>query len=208
MPGKSCFALFLMVLASVLASAQTSEDLAAKYPVVAAYQVRPEILMTAKYAEDGQVCEMTLEKRHYQTAEEIDLGSTIPAKMIDQLTDELVPASERGKPTSRWLDKDSYVAGGVSFTKHDFENVTIEMHGSYSCNQGASSKGHLSCDSGGNEVVVIRWKQRACVAPKQTRNASEKKDANAFTTSMETVDPKTGNLHLTIPLVASTKPKQ
>src|SRR5262249_46747483 len=100
MPGKSCFAVFLMVLASVLASGQTSEDLAAKYQVVAAYQVRPGILMTANYAEDGQVCEMVLERRY--TPDQTDADSTIPGKLEDQLIDELAPAAERGSATSRW----------------------------------------------------------------------------------------------------------
>lgn len=188
------FTLCLMLTA--FAFGQTPGELAAKYPVVSAYEVRPGILMTARYAADGQVCQMVLETRHYHRADEIDLGSTIPTKLEDRLIDELVPENERGKPTkSRWLNGD--VGGGVTYTKRDFENVSIEVHGSYSCREKKSSKGQLSCDTGGDEVVVIHWKKRTCATPK----------ANDTAKDSDTIDPATGNLHLTIPLVATTKPR-
>ena len=38
---------------------QLSIELSAKYPVVTSYEVRPGILMTPKYSDDGQVCEMS-----------------------------------------------------------------------------------------------------------------------------------------------------
>lgn len=134
------------LMIAVIACGQTSSELAAKYPVVAAYEVRPGILMTAQYAKDGQICEMVLETRHYRTPDEIDLSSTIPPGLIDQLTDEMVPASERGPATNRWLTN-SHVAGGVSHVQRDFENVLIERDGSAST---------------GDEIVIIRWKKRTC----------------------------------------------
>jgi hypothetical protein len=155
----------MTIVAAVTVLGQSSDELAAKYPVVSAYQVRPGILMTAKYADDGQVCEMTIEKRHYSAPREVDLSSNIPRRLIDQLTDDLVPESERGPATSRYLSDDSYVAGGVSYIKRDFEKVSIEIHGSTS----------ESCN-GGDEVVVIRWKKRACVVPKTTAVDSTKKN--------------------------------
>jgi|SRR5580698_5600112 hypothetical protein len=146
----ACF----LILVTISANGQTSEDLGAKYPAVAAYEVRPGVLMTVKYAEDGQACEMTLEKRHSSSKDrDIDLGSNIPGKVVDELTDELAPVVDRGPATGRYLSPDSYVAGGVSYTKRDFQNVSIEVHGDTS----------ISCD-GGEKVVVIRWKKRVCAA--------------------------------------------
>lgn len=162
---KLLLALCVTIFAAVAVLGQTSDELAAKYPVVSAYQVRPGILMTAKYADDGQVCEMTIEKRHYSARREVDLSSNIPSKLIDQLTDDLVPETERGPATSRYLSDDSYVAGGVSYIKRDFEKVSIEIHGSTS----------ESCN-GGDEVVVIRWKKRACIVPKTTTADSTKEN--------------------------------
>jgi hypothetical protein len=190
-------------MVAVPACGQTSGDLATKYPVVSAYEVRPGILMTAKYAEDGQACEITLEKRH-QTPEKIDLGSTIPRERVKQLIDELVPASEKGQPTKRYLKgAESTIGGGVVDTESEFENVSIQIVGSTS----------ESCDSG-DEVVTIRWKKRTCAAPKPSAASSMKPDkhTDAATTTKpagertDTVDPKTGNLHLTVPLVATKKP--
>jgi serine protease inhibitor ecotin len=40
------------------AAAQNQRQLEQKYPKVNAYVVRPNILLTAQYASDGQVCEM------------------------------------------------------------------------------------------------------------------------------------------------------
>lgn len=151
--GSLPLAFCLLVIAS--ASGQTADDLASKYPVVSAYEVRPGILMTAKYAADGQACEITLEKRH-ETPKKIDLGSTIPRDQIKQLIDELVPPSERGNPTKRYLkgDSESTIGGGVVDTESDYENVSIKIIGTTSS----------SCDSG-DEVVTIRWKKRTCAAP-------------------------------------------
>src|SRR5208337_2172246 len=130
MDGKSYLALFLMVLIAVFASGQTSDNLAGKYPAISAYQVRPGILMTAKYAGDGQVCQMVLERRY--TPDQTDADSTIPGKLEDQLIDELAPTTERGSSASgRWLNN-SFVAGGVTHRERDFENVLIEIDGTVS----------------------------------------------------------------------------
>jgi hypothetical protein len=152
--GKSLLALCVTVLVALSVNGQTSSDLAAKYPAVSAHEVRPGILMTVEYAEDGQVCELTIEKRHSKSKDkDIDLASAIPSKLIDELTDELAPAAERGPATSRYLSNESYVAGGVLDIKRDFENVYIREVGSTS----------QSCN-GGTEVVIIHWKKRACAA--------------------------------------------
>ena len=148
MPCRPCLALLLTIFAASLAKGQTSENLAAKYPVIAAYQVRPGILMTARYSEDGQVCEMVLERRY--TPDQSDADSTISPKLEDQLIEELVPTTERGQAKSRWLGN-SFVAGGVTHTERDFENVLIEIDGTV---------------SEGDKVVVIHWKKRACAATK------------------------------------------
>jgi len=51
--------LFLVFVVAALG--QTSADLGAKYPHDTACRVRPDVLMTARFAAGGQVCEMTLE---------------------------------------------------------------------------------------------------------------------------------------------------
>jgi hypothetical protein len=120
--------------------------LAAKYPVVSAYEVSPGILMTAKYAEDGQVCEMVLQRRYMP--DQTDADSTISVKLQDRLLDELASPTERGLATSRWLGN-SFAAGGITHKERDFENVLIEIDGTV---------------SGGDRFVMIHWKKRTCQA--------------------------------------------
>jgi hypothetical protein len=145
---KSLLAVGIIGVLTASVVGQTSDNLAAKYPAISAYEVRPVILMTAKYAGDGQVCEVVLQ-RHY-SPDQTDADSTIPSKLEDQLIDELVPAAERGPTTSHWL-RNSYVAGGVTHTERDFQSVVIEIDGTV---------------SGGDKVVMTHWKKRPCADAK------------------------------------------
>jgi hypothetical protein len=58
--AKTCI---LLLTLAVTALGQTSAELRAKFPQITSYKVRPDVLMTARFAADGQVCDMTLEKR-------------------------------------------------------------------------------------------------------------------------------------------------
>jgi len=51
-----------IILTALFFNGQSSDDLSARYAAVSANQVRPGILMTAKYAEDVQVGEMMLQR--------------------------------------------------------------------------------------------------------------------------------------------------
>src|SRR5690348_4325962 len=103
--------LLLWLLFGVFANGQTASDLSGKYPSVSAYEVRPGVLMTAKYASNGQACEMTLQR--YYSPNQTDADSTISAKLENELINELAPEAERGPATSKWL-RNSFTAGGVS----------------------------------------------------------------------------------------------
>lgn len=188
-------------LIPVLGWTQTAADFATKYPPVSAYEVRPGILMTAKYAEDGQICQMVLEPRHYQSGNNVDLHTVIPAEQEKQVLDELVPPPERGEPKNRWsnrapkdswVDPDSYVAGGVSYIKRSYENVSIEQHGYYRCQDNPPSKkanSNLDCSEGGDEAVVIRWTKRSCTPDKTNQSQMSVPARNPVTTPPEGIIP-------------------
>lgn len=150
--------LLLWLPLAIAAYGQTANDLAAKYHSVSAYELRPGILMTARYAEDGQICEAVIETRHYHPPSGIDLSSTIAESTEHELIDELVPPANRGKETSRWL-KNSYLQGGILHLEHDYENVLITTDGS---------------ENSGNEIIRIHWKKRTCSDIKPTAVASKK----------------------------------
>jgi len=201
---------------------QTAAELAAKYPSVSAYEVRPGILMTVKYASDGQICEMVLEPRHYQSGNNVYLETVLPAEQEKQVLDELVPASERGEPKNRWskrepkdswLDPASYMAGGVSYFKRSYENVSIEQHGYYRCHDNPKPKktdGKLDCSEGGDEVVVVHWTKRSCTAGK-TNGMGQMAPAGSATRAVTNVGPDgKGSPNYTVdpgtPVVAPVQP--
>src|SRR5689334_1105781 len=84
-----------LLLSASVALCHDAKTLAAKYPPVQTFVVRPGVLMTATFASDGQVCEIVLEKRHRQT-KSISLSPSIESELLDEILNELVPNSERG----------------------------------------------------------------------------------------------------------------
>lgn len=148
---KLLLALVLMAGATVSPGRQTSAGLRARYQVVTEYEVRPGILMAAKYAADGQACEMILAKRPIP-GPAAALGSSIPHNQAQQLIDELAP--DKGKPAKPYPrgNSASTISNNVEFTKTDFENVSVETLASVT-----------SCPQD-NVVIIIRWKKRACAA--------------------------------------------
>jgi len=140
-----------LLMLGAVAAAQDANTLRGKYRPVHAFEVRPSVLMTAKFADDGQVCELALEKRHSQD-KVVSLGSALPDKLIDEVLDEVVPESERGKPNKNLFGL-SEISGQSAVTIMDYENVEIRKLLSVSA----------GCDNG-VQVVTVRWTRRRCSA--------------------------------------------
>jgi hypothetical protein len=126
----------------------------AKYKAVEAYEVRPGILMFPRYSEDGQVCEIGLERRHY-SPEKVTLYSTLSHEEIDAIVNELAPASERGPRSQNPLDDLMLVGGHGMTTFEKYENVTVEIESAVIAN----SKNKNTVD---NVAAIIQWKHRKC----------------------------------------------
>jgi len=103
--------------------------------------------MTARFSGDGQVCEMTLEKRT-ATDSGIVFGGSFSEQEGRSLVDDLVPQDLRGRDlTGRF----NGTIEGVSFTnEYTYENVLVRMYGTRSV--GAVGYG----------VIVIKWPKRPC----------------------------------------------
>jgi len=123
-----------------------------KYKAVEAYEIRPGILIMPRYSEDGQVCEIGLERAHYSLAK-ITLDASLSRSEIDQIADELVHANERGPRTFGNLGDLVMEDGGALVTVADYERVSIQIYGSDSPKSGE-----------GNVAATIRWKTRKCQA--------------------------------------------
>lgn len=128
-----------------------------KYKAVEAYEIRPGILMLPKYAEDGQVCEITLETTN-AFSDTINLTPTLPRKTVLDLVDQLAPVDERGPRTMDFgRDYISQHSGESVTTFAEWENVAVNIYGKASTRCGA-----------GDVVAEIRWKKRTCATPKDS----------------------------------------
>ncbi len=138
----------------LLLTASPQKNTMAKYKAVEAYEVRPGILMFPSYSEEGQVCEIGLERRHY-SPEIITLYSTLSRKEVDAIVDELAPASERGPKSQNPLDSLMLVVGPGMTTFEQYENVTVRIESAVIANSGKKT----TVD---DVVAVIIWKHRKC----------------------------------------------
>lgn len=145
------FACFVILLCARPSSGQKRNQLAAKYKEVVAFEIRPGILAFSTFAKDGNVCRVIIERPGYlDGGQNSSFETGIPSEQVDLLVDEVVPLTERGKP-EKWLNSDSFVAGGVSLIKQDYENVSVSVYGS----------GALDGPNQTN-IVIIDWPKRGC----------------------------------------------
>jgi len=145
--AKGACAIFLTLGIATIVWGQSSADLTAKYRQVFSYELRPDVLMTPRYAADGQVCEMVLEKRQ-KTETGMVFGVSFSEKEVKELVDELVPEAERGRNLTRRLN--TTVVGDFITTEYSYENVFVRLHG---ITRPAPA---------GDRVITIIWPKRAC----------------------------------------------
>jgi TonB family protein len=138
--------LAFLLLGPATVAPQTSADLSTKYHQITSYELRPDVVMTPKYGADGQVCEMDIERRH-KTDTGIIFGSSFSKKDVRELVDELVPAKERGKDLTEFLN--STIDGGFITTEYSYENIVVTVRG-------------ITRPQPEDMVVVITWRKRTC----------------------------------------------
>jgi hypothetical protein len=142
----------LLLTLAVAAFGQTSADLSTKYPSVIAYRVRPHVLMTARFASDGQVCEMTLEKGQ-RTDTSIPYDDSFSNEEVHSLMDDLAPEGQRGRDlTGRFQG----TIEGLSYTTvYTYANVIVHVYGIRQLGEG-------QVGAAGYKVIVITWRTRTC----------------------------------------------
>jgi hypothetical protein len=139
----------LFVLSVPILTAQTESQIEQHYPRLKTYAVRPDLTLTAKYASDGQVCEMVFEPRHWD-GEKVLLISTLQEDPIN-VVEEVVPLNERGPRQKDESEGTSFVGGGVISRRIHYEKITVDVAG--------SSQGK---DWGGIMVALVKWRTRSC----------------------------------------------
>lgn len=142
-----CF--FIVLLIAIPALAQTANDFEKRYgSPTKEYELRPGIVLMAKYADDGEVCTAYVERRHISESG-FDLRLDLPEELITELSDELVPVASRGNTTK--ANGINRITGAVSDQLYDYENVSIiVLHSAV-----ANNKTGLG-------ALIIKWKNRSC----------------------------------------------
>jgi hypothetical protein len=148
-------AIFVCSLLLLTLSGNPDRDQFSKYKTVEAYEIRPGILMMPSYAADGQVCEIGLERRRY-SPEVIRLDSDIPDKDLNEIIDELVPASERGPRSKGLIGEEVEIDGGGMTANSDYENVSVQTFSHVLNNTRRNMKFEP------NVAATIKWKNRKC----------------------------------------------
>ena len=101
-----------------------------KYHAIKAYEIRPGIMMTPVYATSGDLCKISIERRHYSD-NRVDMDAAMSKEQIMSMFDELVPRKERGGPDGR-LPADTEISEsdlGMLAKSIPYKNVTFEMYG-------------------------------------------------------------------------------
>jgi hypothetical protein len=127
---------------------------------VESYEIRPGVLATPKYARNGALCQISIEKRHVQDAS-VDLGSTIPHKLSLEMIEELAPPSERGRADLQFAGSDYIYAGSGSMeiATADYKNILVQIFKTRS--------------DPGDTAVILKWKN-ACDTPQKSKRTPEK----------------------------------
>jgi len=139
---------FLILIICTAATAQSSTILRQKYgaPLKESYHVRANILATATYNKDGQVCEIVIEPLPPSTAIKSN-EQKIKSDILNELIDELVPMQERGKNLmSSFLNLKCLPRDDCAGTGEDYEKVYIYRNG--------------GIDS--HRYATIQWKKIVC----------------------------------------------
>ena len=141
-------ALYLIFFLCLPVAAQTSSELHRQYqltPIVESFEVRPEVIATVFYGEDGQAVEVLIRPRLFYANDAS--GKEMPYKVFEELLDEFAPAARRGK-LCKEIDT---VSGRNHYVHQTYENVSI-----YSVihNKGA--------DNATASTVQIRWERIYC----------------------------------------------
>ena len=144
-------------------SAHPAKELQSRYRRVESYEIRPGILATPTYGDTGQLCKLSVEKRHVQ-ADVVEMSPTMPSKLTHEIIDELAPDSERGRRTraSGPFDYET-ISGSVAVLLLDYENVSVQIYRDRS--------------GSGDTAVILKWKKSACGSysepnPKRSGNAN------------------------------------
>jgi len=148
-------ALFLFVVLLVPSGlSQSATDLAQKFPHHEIYEVEPGVVMSAKFAANGLVCEMRVEQTHFNK-DVVQLWDGLDMDRVNSLLDRLVPPSERGEKEQDEFSRLIAVSGPTMTRTDRYANVVVEVMWGVE-----THKKSVTTTTGA--VLEIKWRNRSC----------------------------------------------
>lgn len=138
--------------------APPTNDRFRNYHAAEAYEIRPGVMISPVYTVGRDLCEISIEKRHYSN-NSVDLDAAMSKAQILSLLDELVPKEERGQPggTIPGNTEITDIDGGMLMTSIPYENVTLAIYGKKD-----------RPDRQKYVAAIISWNKRQCETWGQT----------------------------------------
>ena len=133
---------------------QSAVDLAQKFPHHEIYEVEPGVVMSAKFAPSGLVCEMNVEQTHFDK-DVTQFGTGIELDKISALLDRLVPPSQRGEKEQDEFSRLIAVSGPTMQRTDTYANIVVSVMWSVE-----NHKKSVTTTSGA--VLKIKWRNRSC----------------------------------------------
>lgn len=133
---------------------QSAVDLAQKFPHHEIYEVEPGVVMSAKFAPSGLVCEMNVEQTHFDK-DVTQFGTGIELDKISALLDRLVPPSQRGEKEQDEFSRVIAVSGPTMQRTDTYTNIVVSIMWSVE-----NHKKSVTTTSGA--VLKIKWRNRSC----------------------------------------------
>ena len=132
------------VLALALQTAfqpDNAQALRQKYgaPISESYLVRPEVIASASYGPNGDICEIVLSPQRLW-------NSTLDNKQVNELTEELVPTNERGKSAGGGFINGICPTNDCGGSDYEWDNVSIVRMGG----------------NGQVRYVTMQWRRDEC----------------------------------------------
>lgn len=134
---------------------QSAADLAQKFPHHEIYDVELGVVMSAKFASSGLVCEMNVEQTHFDK-DVTQFGTTgLELDKISALLDRLVPPSERGEKEQNEFSRLIAVTGPTRQRTDTYANVVVSVVWSVETRE-------KSVTVTSPAVLKIKWRNRSC----------------------------------------------